>query len=186
MPNNSEFVLFHSSKVNEIVDTENGGVLFTTTSRETFVLLVDKLANAVIERIIPEVDKIQKLTLQPISEAKSVLKNAQTTNQFVHIFAAELFGIKLYRLECFPVPGYARKAYEDSRTSEKEKDELCKITAFIEENPEFKAKALGHFIAIVNEEVVPMFYSVVSDIHKTVKVHDRCCFFRVDDDYKVE
>ena len=186
MSNCAEFALFHSSKVDEIIETKSGGIIFTTTSRETFAVLDDDLASALNDRIIPGIDHIQKLTLQPTSKALEVLNYAKETNQFIHVFAATLFGMKLYRLECSCVPGYAKYAYEDSERTEKEREAILKITLFIEENPEFKAQARGRYIAIVNEKVVEMFFGSIADIFKTLKSNDKWCFFRVSDDYNIE
>lgn len=115
----SDFRLFAAGKVlnHEVRST---GVTFTTVEEpdRVFLLLDDDVTSALNDRIIIGLDRASCLSLQPLQEAIEILEEVKAKDAYVIVYAADLFGNQIYRLQYSDVPGYAATAFYDDRRSE--------------------------------------------------------------------
>ena len=154
-----------------------------TDSKELGIaLLSDRAAHDINERIIPQVDAVEKLKLQSNDEAKSILWCAcaeENKDKYVLVFSAQRFGITFHHLILSDVPGYAYFAYSDSTRSESERETIRHACRLLEENEHVKFEASRKFVAIVNGELVSRFFRSISEINSCVKRCDTLCYFCV-------
>jgi hypothetical protein len=176
----SDFTPVACDKVVTVDEGKAGGFTLELKNRRMFHVMDDEAAKKLNERVSPELDRFEQLSLQSVEDAKQIARSLQ----YVLVFEAKLFGVPIYKFEALDVPAYAMDAYE--KASEQNKVIIKDFTTFIEDNVEFKREAMGKYIAIVNGKVMTSFFGSAAQIFDNVPEDARVKFFRVTDDLAVE